>query len=132
MEPLNYNDEVLKRFRKPKFAGKIENADAIGEVGNSNCGDVLRVYLKIKDNKIKDIKFQTFGCVAAIAASDVVCELAKGRTLEDAFTISRKEIIGKLISLPTIKHHCSVLGEEALRDALLKYKKNKNDKENKI
>jgi nitrogen fixation NifU-like protein len=124
MEPLNYNEEVLKRFRKPKFAGKIEDADAIGEVGNVSCGDVLKIYLKIKDNTIKDIKFQTFGCVAA---SDVVCELAKGRTLDSAFSISRKEIIDKLISLPPIKHHCSVLGEEALRDALLKYKKGKND-----
>jgi nitrogen fixation NifU-like protein len=118
----NYNKKVINKFLHPKNMGEIKNADAVGEVGNMKCGDVMKVYLKIKDNKIKDIKFQTLGCVAAIASTDVVCDLAKGKSLSEAKKISKKEILKKLGGLPGIKVHCSVLGEEAIRDAVKNYR----------
>ena len=123
----NYTKIVMKHFLKPKNMGKIKNADAIGEVGNMKCGDVMKVYLKIqedkksKEKKIKDIKFETLGCVAAIASTDVVCEIAKGKTLKDARKITKKEILKKLGGLPSIKAHCSVLGEEAIKKAVANY-----------
>lgn len=125
-----YEARVLKRFRHPKFAGEIKNADAVGQVGNAACGDIMKVYLKInKDKKgkeiIKDIKFKTMGCVAAIASSDAVCEIAKGKSLEDAKKINKKDILRKVGNLPQIKHHCSILGEEALQEAIKNYEKKK-------
>ena len=125
---LDYTKEVMKRFLKPKHMGEIKDADAIGKVGNAKCGDIMWVYLKIdKDKKtgkekIKDIKFKTMGCVAAIASSDAVCEVAKGKTLEQALKITKKDIVKKLGSLPPIKYHCSILGEEALLSAINDYK----------
>ncbi len=120
-----YNKEVMEHFTKPKHIGEMKNPDAIGELGNMKCGDVMKIYLKIKDDKIKDIKFQTFGCVAAIASSDVLCELAKGKTIKQAEKITNKNIINKLKGLPSIKLHCSVLGAGALKKAIENYK-NKN------
>jgi nitrogen fixation protein NifU and related proteins len=120
-----YTKEVMKRFLKPKYSGEIKNPDAVGKIENDFCGDQMQVYLKIKDNKIKDIKFQTLGCAAAIASSDVLCELAKGKTLEEAKKIDNKEIIKKLGGLPSIKIHCSVLGDRTLKDAIEKYEKKK-------
>lgn len=120
-----YNKEVMKRFMEPKNMGEIENPESVGEVGNMKCGDIMRVYLKIKDNKIKDVKFKTFGCVAAIAASDVLCELAKGKTLEEAKKITNKDIIAELGGLPNIKLHCSVLGAEALEEAIKNFEEKK-------
>ena len=122
----NYTKTVMKHFLKPKNLGKIKNADAIGEVGNMKCGDVMKVYLKIsKDKKgiekIKNIKFETLGCVAAIASTDIVCEIVKGKTLKDAKKVSKKEILKRLGGLPSIKVHCSVLGEEAIKDAIKNY-----------
>lgn len=114
----NYNKEVMKRFIDPKFMGEMEDADVSGEVGNMKCGDVMKVFLKIKDEKIVDISFQTFGCVAAIAASDALCELAKGKTIEEAKKITDKDIVAVLGNLPTIKMHCSVLGDQALKKAI--------------
>lgn len=127
---LSYSKEVMKRFKKPKFSKKMKNPDAVGEVGNASCGDIMRVYLKIGKNKkgeeiIKDISFQTFGCVAALASSDAMCELVKGKTIEEALKTNRNDIIKKLKGLPSIKFHCSVLGEEALQKAIENYKKNK-------
>ncbi|MEK6863722.1 MAG: iron-sulfur cluster assembly scaffold protein [Nanoarchaeota archaeon] len=122
-----YTKKVMKRFTNPKFAGEIKNADGIGQVGNMRCGDVLRVYIKVDKNKIKDIKFKTFGCVAAIAASDALCEMAKGKTLAEAMKITDKQIAEFVGGLPCIKHHCSVLGSEALKKAIEDYKK-KNSK----
>lgn len=116
-----YNKDVLKRFTNPKYFGEIKNPDGVGQVGNPQCGDIMKIYLKIKDNIIKDIKFQTFGCVSAIAASDALCELAKGKTIDDALKITNKSIIEKLNGLPTIKIHCSVLGAEGLKRAILDY-----------
>ena len=118
-----YNKEVMKHFLNPKNSGKIENPDAIGKINNDSCGDLMEVYLKInkKNNKIEDIKFQTLGCGAAIASSDVFCELAKGKTLDEAKKIGNKEIINKLHGLPLIKLHCSVLGAKTLRKAIDDY-----------
>jgi len=121
MENKGYAKKVTQRFLNPKNIGEIKNPNAIGEVGNMKCGDVMRVYLKIKDDKIKDIKFQTLGCVAAIASTDVVCDIAKGKTLEQAKKITKKQIIKELGGLPKIKVHCSVLGEEAIKKAIENY-----------
>ena len=122
----SYDKRVLKRFLNPKFAGEIKNPDAVGQVGNSQCGDIMKIFLKINKNKsgkeiIKDIKFKTMGCVAAISSSDAVCELAKGKTLEQAKSITKKDILKKVGKLPQIKHHCSILGEEALHEAIKNY-----------
>lgn len=136
-EQIGYNKEVLRRFTNPKNFGEIKNADGIGQVGNVVCGDIMKIYFKIKNNKIKDIKFQTFGCVSAIAASDALCEIAKGKTIEEAKKINNKEIIEKLKGLPSIKIHCSVLGAQGLKKAIENYEsksgksgtKEKNDEE---
>ena len=130
---FDYTKEVRKRFLHPKFMGEIKNADGLGKVGNANCGDVMHVYLKItKDKKgvekIKDIKFKTLGCCAAIASSDAVCEIAKGKTLKEAGKITKRQILKKLGGLPPIKYHCSLLGEEALMVAIKYYEKNKKNK----
>lgn len=122
---FQYTKKVMKHFTHPKNAGKIKNPDAIGKLENDNCGDVMYVYIKVKDNKIKDIKFQTLGCPAAIAASDVLCELAKGKTLEEAERINEQNITKKLGGLPVIKVHCSVLGARTLKNAIENYKKKK-------
>lgn len=129
----DYDKKVLKRFLKPKFAGEIKNADAVGQVGNAACGDIMRIFLKVDKNKkgeakIKDIKFKTMGCVAAIASSDAVCEIAKGKTLEEAGKITKKDILSVVGKLPQIKHHCSILGEEALQEAIKNYKTKENKK----
>jgi len=124
-----YNKEVMKHFLKPKFVGEIKNPDAVGRIDNDTCGDLMEISLKIdkKKNKIKDIKFQTLGCAAAIASSDVLCELAKGKTLSQAKKIDNKKIIKKLKGLPSIKLHCSVLGAKTLKKAIDDYE----DKEKK-
>jgi NifU-like protein involved in Fe-S cluster formation len=126
-----YGKEVLKRFKNPKFAGEIKNADAVGQVGGASCGDIMKVFLNIRKDKkgvekIKDAKFKTMGCVAAIASSDAVCELAKGKTLDEARKISKKDILKKVGNLPQIKHHCSILGEEALLEAIKNYEAKKS------
>jgi nitrogen fixation protein NifU and related proteins len=136
-EQIGYNKEVLKRFTDPKNFGEIANADGVGQVGNPQCGDIMKIYFKIKDDKIKDVKFQTFGCVSAIAASDALCELAKGKTLEEAKKITNKDIIDRLKGLPSIKVHCSVLGAEGLKKAIMNYEskgdtKSKTDNKIKI
>jgi nitrogen fixation NifU-like protein len=117
----SYTKEVLKRFTNPKHFGEIKNPDGVGQVGNPSCGDIMKIYLKIKDKKIKDIKFQTFGCVSAIASSDALCELAKGKTIEQARKISNQAIVDKLEGLPSVKIHCSVLGANGLKKAILDY-----------
>ena len=116
-----YTKEVLKRFTNPKHFGEIKNPDGVGQVGNPQCGDIMKIYLKVKNNKIKDIKFQTFGCVSAIASSDALCEIAKGKTLEQAKKITNKGIVDKLEGLPSVKVHCSVLGANGLKKAILDY-----------
>jgi nitrogen fixation NifU-like protein len=121
-----YSEKIIERFRNPKFAGEIENPDAVGEEGNMKCGDIMKIFLKVKDNTIIDIKFKTYGCMAAIASSDAMCELAKGKTIEQAEKITYKDILEKMGGdVPQVKVHCSVLGTEALENALNDYKKNK-------
>ncbi len=128
MNNLNYTKQVMKHFLNPKFRGEIKNADALGKVGNARCGDIMYIYLKIdkKTNRIKDVKFQTMGCVAAIATSDVACGLAKGKTLKQAEKITKQDILKELGGLPHIKYHCSLLGEDALHRAIENYLKKKN------
>lgn len=122
-----YSKKVMQHFTDPKNVGEIKNADGVGKVGNPICGDLMWVYIKVKDNKIKDIKFKTFGCVAAIATSSMITELAKGKTLEQAEKLTNKDIAKSLGGLPPIKMHCSNLAADALREAIKDYRK-KNKK----
>ena len=121
-----YSPETLERFKNPKFTGQLKNADAVGQIGNFKCGDVMKVYLRIKDKKIKDIKFETYGCVAAIASTDMMCELVKGKTLNQAYKMSNQEIVKGLKNVPPIKIHCSILAMPSLRNAIDNYRKKKN------
>ena len=123
-----YSKKILKRFKDPKFAGELKKADAVGEIGNVKCGDIMRVYLNIEDNKIKDIKFKTYGCVAAIASTDFICEIVKGKTLDEALKITSKDVVKKMGNIPTIKLHCSVLAQKALKQAIQKYRKKPSSK----
>ncbi len=120
-----YTKKVLDYFKKPKNLGKIKNADGVGKVGNMTCGDVMYLYIKVKEEKgkeiISDIKFQTFGCVAAIATSSAVTEMVKGKTFEEALEVGKEDIIDSLDGLPPIKVHCSVLATEALAEAIYDY-----------
>jgi nitrogen fixation NifU-like protein len=118
-----YTKNLLKRFNNPKHVKNLKNPDGIGEVGNIRCGDILRLEIKVEKDKIKDIGFRTFGCAAAIASSDVVCELAKGKTLEQAGKITKDDIVKRLGGMPIIKVHCSVLGIEALKKAIEDYRR---------
>ena len=122
-----YTKELMKHFKNPKFVKSIKNPDGIGEVGNIQCGDIMNLKIKVasKTNKIKDIGFQTFGCPAAVASSDVVCEIAKGKTLDQAKKLTKNDIIKKLKKMPPIKIHCSVLGIQALKKAIENYEKKK-------
>lgn len=113
-----YSEKVMERFKDPKNAGEIEHADGTGEVGNPACGDVMKVEVRIVDNVIKDAKFKTFGCCAAIAASDAVCDLVKGKTVEEALAMTKQDIVDHLGGLPQFKVHCSVLGIDALKAAI--------------
>lgn len=130
-----YTKKVIQHFTKPKNFGQIKNADGIGKVGNPACGDVLTLYLKIDKKRegevIQNIKFQTLGCPAAVAVSDMVCDLVKGKKLEQAYKINNQEIVKKLGGLPPIKIHCSLLAEQALKSAIKDYesKKENNKKE---
>ena len=117
-----YSKKVIETFKNPKHAGKINGADAIGAVGNIKCGDKIKVYLEINNNIITNIKFQTYGCMAAISASDTLCKLVKGKTLEDAEKMNFKEIINDLGEMPKIKYHCSIMGIEALQKAIQNYR----------
>ncbi len=116
-----YTDKVMDHFTNPRNAGVIEDADGIGEVGNPVCGDMMAFYIKVKDNKLDNVKFQTFGCVAAIAVSSIVSEMAKGKTLEEAKSITKKVVAESLDGLPKAKMHCSNLGAEALAKAIKDY-----------
>ena len=118
-----YNEKVLDHFTNPRNVGSIENADGVGEIGNPICGDMMTFYIKVKDNKIDDVKFKTFGCGAAIAVSSMVSEMAKGKTLDEAMKITNKDVAAKLGGLPDNKMHCSNLGAEALHAAIENYRK---------
>lgn len=120
-----YSDKVMDHFMNPRNMGEIEDADAVGEVGNPACGDVMKLYLKIEDNKIVDAKFKTFGCGAAIASSSITTELIKGKTVDEALKLSNEAVAEALGGLPPAKRHCSVLAEDALKIAIEDYKKRK-------
>ncbi|MBU2562220.1 MAG: Fe-S cluster assembly scaffold protein NifU [Nanoarchaeota archaeon] len=125
---MKYSKKVMQNFMNPKNMGEMKNPDGVGKVGNPVCGDVMWVYIKVKDNKIKDIKFKTFGCAAAIATSSMITQLAKGKTLEQAKKIKRDDVAKSLEGLPPLKMHCSNLASNALKKAIEDYKKNKNKK----
>ena len=116
-----YSDKVMDHFLKPRNLGVIENADGVGEVGNAKCGDIMKMYLKIDDNIITDVKFETFGCASAIASSSMATELIKGQRVEDAMQLTNKAVAEALDGLPAYKMHCSVLAEEAIQAALEDY-----------
>ena len=117
-----YSKKVLNHFKNPHNQGVIKNADAVGKVGNPSCGDVMKIYLKIKGNKIEDIKFETLGCAAAIAVSSALTDIVKGKTIAEALKVTKDKIVKDLGGLPPIKVHCSMLGVEALHEAIKNYK----------
>jgi nitrogen fixation NifU-like protein len=117
-----YSEKVLDHFKHPRNVGEIEDADAEGTVGNPVCGDMMTMYIKVKDDRIEDVKFKTFGCGAAIATSSMTTELAKGKTLDEAMKISRQDVAEALDGLPPVKMHCSNLAADALHEAIKSYK----------
>ena len=118
-----YSEKVMDHFRNPRNVGEIEDANGIGEVGNAKCGDIMKIYLKVEDNIIKDVKFKTFGCGSAIASSSMATELIKGHTVDEAWDLTNKEVAEALDGLPPVKMHCSVLAEEAIHKAINDYRK---------
>ena len=116
-----YSEKVMNHFMKPRNVGEIKDADGVGEVGNPVCGDMMTFYIKVKDNRLEDVKYQTFGCGAAIAVSSMVSEMAKGKTLEEALTITPSSVAKELEGLPKQKFHCSNLGAQALHKAIRDY-----------
>jgi nitrogen fixation protein NifU and related proteins len=120
-----YSDKVMDHFSCPRNVGEIENADGVGEVGNAHCGDIMKIYLKIEDEIIKDVKFKTFGCGAAIATSSIATDMIKGKTVEEALKLTNKAVVEALDGLPAQKIHCSVLAEEAVKAAIEDYQKKK-------
>ena len=123
-----YSDKVMDHFLQPRNLGVIEDADGVGEVGNAKCGDIMKMYLKIDDDIITDVKFETFGCASAIASSSMATELIKGQRVEDAMQLTNKAVAEALDGLPAYKMHCSVLAEEAIQAALDDYRQRKSDK----
>ncbi len=129
-----YNDRVIKEFSNPQNAGELKDANAVGQVGNATCGDIMKIFMKINDdNVIEDVSFQTFGCAAAIATSSVATSMIKGKTVDEALKITNAQVVEELGGLPAQKLHCSVLAEEAIKaavhDYLTNYKAQKHTKE---
>ena len=120
-----YSEKVMDHFRNPRNVGVIEDANGIGEVGNAKCGDIMKMYLKIEDDIIKDVKFETFGCGSAIASSSMATELIKGQPVSEAMKLTNKAVAEALDGLPDYKMHCSVLAEEAIQSALKDYESRK-------
>ena len=123
-----YNEKVIEHYSNPRNVGEIEEASGVGEVGNPVCGDIMKMYLKIENNVITDVKFKTFGCGAAIATSSVSTELIKGKTIEEALKLTNKDVVDELGGLPPVKLHCSVLAEEAIRTAIADYYRKQGEK----
>jgi len=128
---MMYSAKVMEHFQNPRNVGEIEDADGVGEIGNPVCGDIMKLYIKVKDGRIIEAKFKTFGCGAAIATSSMVTELVKGKTLEEAKKISRNTVAEALDGLPPIKMHCSNLAADALQKAIEDYKNKRNAKDQK-
>ena len=116
-----YTDTVMDHFMHPRNVGEIADADGVGEVGNAKCGDIMKMYLKIRNDRIEDVKFETFGCGSAIASSSMATEMIKGKTIDEALALTNKEVVEALGGLPAHKLHCSVLAEEAIKKALQDY-----------
>ena len=116
-----YTETVMDHFMHPRNVGEIADADGVGEVGNAKCGDIMKMYLKIKDNKIEDVKFETFGCGSAIASSSMATEMIKGKPISEALALSNKAVVEALDGLPAQKIHCSVLAEESIKSAIKDY-----------
>ncbi|MBR2279466.1 MAG: Fe-S cluster assembly scaffold protein NifU [Ruminococcus sp.] len=118
-----YSDKVMDHFLNPRNVGVIEDADGVGEVGNAKCGDIMKMYLKIDNDVIEDVKFETFGCASAIASSSMATEMIKGKPVEEALKLTNKAVAEALDGLPDYKMHCSVLAQEAIEEAINNYKK---------
>ena len=116
-----YTETVMDHFTHPRNVGEIPDANGVGEVGNAKCGDIMKMYLKIKDDRIEDVKFETFGCGSAIASSSMATELIKGKTIEEALAVTNKQVVDALGGLPAYKLHCSVLAEESIKAAVKDY-----------
>ena len=118
---MEYSEKVVEHYTNPKNVGKIENASGIGEVGNPVCGDIMKMYIKVENNTITDVKFKTFGCGAAIATSSISTQMIKGKTIEEALKLKNTDVVNELGGLPLVKLHCSVLAEEAIHEAIADY-----------
>ena len=116
-----YSDIVMDHFMHPRNVGEIENPDGVGQVGNAKCGDIMKMYLKIKDDRIEDVKFETFGCGSAIASSSMATEMIKGKTIDEALAVTNRQVVDALGGLPAHKLHCSVLAEESIKSAIKDY-----------
>lgn len=123
---MQYSDKVMDHFLNPRNVGQIEDASGIGEVGNAKCGDIMKIFLDIEDEIIKDVKFQTFGCGSAIASSSMATEMVKGKTIHEALAVTNKAVAEALDGLPPVKMHCSVLAEQAIKAALIDYAEKNN------
>ena len=124
---MAYSEKVMDHFMHPRNVGEIEDANAVGQVGNAKCGDIMKIYMDIQDNVIQDVKFKTFGCGAAIATSSMATEMVKGKTVEEALALTNSAVMEALEGLPPEKIHCSVLAEEAIHSAIEDYKKRQED-----
>ena len=123
---MQYRDKVMDHFLHPRNVGEIENASGVGEVGNAKCGDIMKIFLDVEDDIIKDVKFQTFGCGSAIASSSMATELIKGKSIHEALALTNKAVAEALDGLPPVKMHCSVLAEQAIKAALVDYAQKNN------
>lgn len=121
-----YSEQVMEHFKNPKHAGDLDGANGVGNIGNPACGDVIEVYVKIEKDVLVDVKFKTFGCCAAIASSDAVCTLVKGKSIEQALKLTKDDVVKFLGTLPTLKVHCSILGIDALKKAIENYNNNQS------
>jgi nitrogen fixation protein NifU and related proteins len=119
---MDYSEKVMDHFRNPRNVGEIADANGVGEVGNPQCGDIMKIYLKVEDNIIKDVKFKTFGCGSAIASSSMATELIMGKSVDEAWELTNKAVAEALDGLPPVKMHCSVLAEEAIHKAINNYR----------
>lgn len=123
---MQYSDKVMDHFLHPRNVGEIEDANGVGEVGNAKCGDIMKIFLDVEDDIIKDVKFQTFGCGSAIASSSMATELIKGKSIHEALALTNKAVAEALDGLPPVKMHCSVLAEQAIKAALVDYAQKNN------
>ena len=121
-----YSEKVMEHFQNPRNVGEIENPSGVGEVGNAKCGDIMKIFLDVEDDIIKDVKFQTFGCGSAIASSSMATELIKGKSIHEALALTNKAVAEALDGLPPVKMHCSVLAEQAIKAALVDYAQKNN------